>query len=493
MLICIPGKRLRLILDTGGQLPGISQSPHAFSVQSPRLSRNLKKSKNISSYIHLERVVPLLVKQSWSLSLSTLGIMGTKPGHLEPIRDNENPSEQRELDTDTNIQTISETKRIDHPQEPLRVMDSKFADIVGTLRRHFSSIPDFRLMPGLKISIFCSLRFESEPFNRIWGVEGPADDLDGVNVLPAIYATVLNFSSSAPYGSIPSFHIPFLLGEPPKSNYPLNQTDSLAIVPVENNNNSGSQEESLESFKAPLMLELEPREPIPGLVDVSIETNAESGQIIRGNLQSITVGIEDMFLKAIVPEGIQGDAVCDYTVDLFDALWEAFGTSSSTGRETFPLKGGKGVAAISGTRSVKLLEVDATSLIHAIERHLAPFVVSVIGEPLVNIVKDGGIIKDIIWKYSASDSSLDVSTSDPSYNSGPLYLKDKEDEEESGSRSYMHKRTMGNFHILIFLPPRFHLLFQMEVSDVSTLVRIRTDHWPCLAYIDEYLEALFFG
>ncbi|KAL8493062.1 hypothetical protein ACS0TY_024323 [Phlomoides rotata] len=56
---------------------------------------------------------------------------------------------------------------------------------------------------------------------------------------------------------------------------------------------------------------------------------------------------------------------------LFNALWEACETSSSTGRESFVLKGGKGVAAISGTRSVKLVEVPATSLIEAVERHLA--------------------------------------------------------------------------------------------------------------------------
>lgn len=485
MLICVPGKRLRRVLNFGDQLPGMSQSSHAssfFSVQSPRVSHDIKKSKNISSYIHLERVVPLLVKQSWSLSLSTLGFTGNKSGYIESIRDNELP-EQIELDP----QIIPESERIYPPHEPLRVMDSKISEIVRILRIHFSSIPDFRHMAGLKIRIPCSLRFESEPFNRTWGGDLPVSGSDGVDALPAMYATVLIFSSSAPYGIIPSCHIPFLLGEPSRNDYPMDQTDSLAIVSVENS----SREE--ESCKAPSVIELEPREPIPGMVDVSIETNAENGQVIRGQLQSITVGIEDMFLKAIIPEDIEGDQVPDYYFAVFGALWEACGTSSSTGREAFSLKGGKGVTAINGTRSVKLLEVPATNVIEAVERYLGPFVVSVIGEPLVNIVKDGGIIMDIVWKDVASDSSLDVTTSGTNLDSGPLYLKYIEDEDEKGSHIHVNKKNMGCFLVLIFLPPRFHLLFQMEVSDVSTLVRIRTDHWPCLAYIDDYLEALFFA
>uniref|UniRef100_A0A5B7BFY8 Uncharacterized protein n=1 Tax=Davidia involucrata TaxID=16924 RepID=A0A5B7BFY8_DAVIN len=487
MLICVPGKKLRHILNIEEQLPGISPSPQPssfFNVQSPRPSHDLKKSRNISSYIHLERVVPLLVKQSWSLSLPNLGINGNNAGYLEGIRDNEPPVDQRELDVGTNILIISEMERSDQPREPLRVMDSKIAEIVGTLRRHFSSIPDFRHMPGLKIKISCSLRFESDPFNRIWGADLPANGLDEADVLPAIHATVLTFSSSAPYGSIPSYHIPFLLGEPPRNDYSLGQRDSLDIVPVEN----GSGQE--ESFKAPVVIELEPREPMPGLVDVSIEANAENGQIIHGQLQSVTVGIEDMFLKAIVPSDIPEDAVPGYYFYLFSALWEACGSSSSTGRETFPLKGGKGVTAVSGTRSVKLLEVPATSLIQAVERNLAPFVVSVTGEPLINIVKSGGIIRDIIWKDVTSDSALDLAISDSNFDRGPLYLKYIDDEDERDSH-HISKKNMGCFLILIFLPPIFHLLFQMEVCDVSTLVRIRTDHWPCLAYIDDYLEALF--
>ncbi|KAF8407475.1 hypothetical protein HHK36_006609 [Tetracentron sinense] len=489
MLICIPGKKLRHILNLGEQLPGISQSPHLssfFHAQSPRPSHDLKKSKNISSYIHLDRVIPLLVKQSWSLSISTLGIESNEPDYLAGNKDSE-PSLDIEMEVENSfsVQIASETERIDLPQEPLRVMDSKVSEILRILRRHFSCIPDFRHMPGLKIRIPCTLRFESEPFNRIWGVDSPTTNLDGVDALPAIYATVISFSSTSPFGSIPSIHIPFLLGEPLRNDNASGRRGCLDIVPVGN----GPGEE--DSFRAPVMIELEPRDPMPGLIDVAIKANAENDQIIRGQLQSLTVGIEDMFLKAAVPSNIPEHEVPGYYSDLFGALWEACGNSSNTGRETFPLRGGKGVAAISGTRSVKLLEVPAVSLVAAVERYLAPFVVSVIGGPLVNTVRDGGVIRDVIWKDTALDSAVDVTTPVTDSDRGLLQLKYIDDENDRESHVDISKRNMGCFLALVFLPPRFHLLFQMEVCDISTLVRIRTDHWPCLAYIDDYLEALF--
>lgn len=489
MLICVPGKKLRDMLNLGEQLLGISPSPASsfFSVQSPRSTHSVKKPRNLSSYVHLERLIPLLVKQSWSLSLSlsSLSVGNNKPGHLGDIKDPEPIIVESEIDgsSSSTIQIIPETERIDKP-EPLRVMDSKISEILGRLRRHFSCISDFRHMAGLKVRISCSLRFESEPFNRIWEVGPPAGGFDVIDSLPAIYATVLKFSSSAPYGSIPSYHIPFLLGEPPASDNVSGQGVSLDIVPKVN----GSREDT--RFRARVTIEMEPREPTPGLVDVFMETNAENGQIVCGQLNSITVGIEDMFLKAIVPPDVQEDAVAGYYSDLFNAFWEACGTSCNTGRETFPLKGGKGVAAISGTRSVKLLEIPASSLIQSVECNLAPFVVSVIGEPLVTLVKDGGVIRDIIWEDAASPDDDDANLRDD-FERGPLHLTYIDDTGERDSVVNISKRNLGCFLVLIFLPPRFHLLFQMEVSDFSTLVRIRTDHWPCLAYIDDYLEALF--
>ncbi|GAB2234167.1 hypothetical protein Drorol1_Dr00003405 [Drosera rotundifolia] len=487
MLICIPGKKLRHTLNLGEQLVSISPSPHSasfFNVPSPRFSQDPKKSKTISSYMHFERVVPLLVKQSWSLALPALTYGDDSNSYFGGIRESgsfiiKEPHEYAD------IKYISEAKQVNLRNVPLRVMDAKVSETLGILRTYFSCIPDFRHMKGIKIKVSCTLRFESNPFKRIWGVDSELHSSDEHDVLPAIYATVLNFSSSAPYGPIPACRIPFLLGQAGSDTSLADKTDKWDIVPVDN----GSTRK--ESSKAHVTVELEPREPIPGLVDVLIESNSENGQVISGQLSSLSVGIEDMFLRAILPSDITGESVSDYYSDLYDALWEACGGSSNTGREMFLLKGAKGAAAISGTQSVKLLEVSALHIIHAVEQHLSPFVVSVIGESLVKIVKDGGIIQDATFKDYSSNSGLQAIASRADREREPLYLTYFNHEDDNDGHPKMYQTNVGWFLVLIFLPPRYHLLFRMEVSDFSTLVRIRTDHWPSLAYVDDYLEALF--
>ncbi|XP_057527067.1 uncharacterized protein LOC130806134 [Amaranthus tricolor] len=483
MLICIPGKKLKHMLNLGDQLVGISPSPHAsfFHVHSPRFSEDLQKSRSISSYIHLDRVIPLRIKQSWSLALPALDYDVDVNAYVDGIKECDAQVNGEGPSGDKSTELVSDSNRIDQPQEPLRVMDSKISGIVDILRKHFSCIPDFRHMSGIKIRIPCSLRFISEPFNRIWGTSSSEGGVNELDARPAMYGIVLKFSSSAPYGSIPYYHIPFILGESTSETLP--NKESLEIVPV-----GTSSSEKLVSG-SPVTIELEPREPVPGLLDVSIDANAENGQIIHGKLHGVSIGIEDMFLKANAPSEILHGELPEYYSTLFDSLWEVCGASTNAGRETFPLKGGKVFAAIHGTQSVKLLEVPSTFVIRVVERYLAPFVVSVIGGPLVEAVKDGGFIKDVAWIDMLSDS--DENNSVVNSDRGPLYLTYSEYENDKDTKINMGKTNMGCFLVLIFLPPRYHLLFRMEVSDVTTLVRIRTDHWPCLAYIDDYLEALF--
>ncbi|KAL6591561.1 hypothetical protein ACP70R_050064 [Stipagrostis hirtigluma subsp. patula] len=475
MLSCIPGRKLRHLMEIGEQPSGVAPSHPGslFDVPSPRPAQDLKSMPVLASYIHLERVVPLVVKQSWALTLPSFSIQSRPSGSILSIQDvSSTPAEQEKPPGPT-------IERIGYTQETLRVMDSKGAETLQILRRYFACIPDYLHSSGLKIRIRCTFRFDSEPFNCAWGSDLRVSGSDGADELPALYAVSLTFSSSAQFGKIPSCHVPFILGEPPGS--------GMDIVPSDNQHRKES------SHCALVVIELEPREPSPGLIDVSVAANTENCQVISGSLQHITVGIEDMFLKATIPPDIPKQCVPNYYLDLFHALWEACNSSSNIGRETFPLSGGKGSAAINGTRSVKLMEVTPKVLIGAVEKYLAPFVVSVAGGSLITILRGNGVLKNIVWEESLSDATVGADALVPYSPDSNLQLQLVDDDEIGvGAERYGHqsKRDMGVVRVMIFLPPRYHLLFLMEVGRASTLVRIRTDHWPCLAYVDEYLEAL---
>ncbi|XP_062221402.1 uncharacterized protein LOC133920847 [Phragmites australis] len=475
VLSCVPGGKLRHLIGVGEQPSGVTPSHPGslFDVPSPRPAQDPKSMPDLASYIHLERVVPLLVKQSWALTLPNFSIHSRASGHILSIQDVSSAPPEQEKSAGPTIE------RIGYTQEALRVMDSKGAETLQILRRYFACVPDYLHSSGLKIRIQCTFRFDSEPFNHAWLSESPVSGSDGADELPALYAVTITFSSSAQFGKIPPCNVPFIQGEPPGS--------GLDIVPLDTQH----REES--SYCASVVIELEPREPSPGLIDVSIAANTDNCQVLTGFLQPITVGIEDMFLKASVPPDTPNEGVANYNQDLFHALWEACNSSSNTGRETFPLSGGKGSAAINGTRSVKLMEVTPKVLIGAIERYLAPFVVSVAGDSLVTILKGNGVIKNIVWDESFSDASVGADALVPYSPDNNLQLQLIDDDGIGvGAERYGHqsKRDMGLVRVMIFLPPRYHLLFLMEIGCASTLVRIRTDHWPCLAYVDEYLEAL---
>jgi AP-5 complex subunit beta-1 len=473
LLSCVPGKKLRHLMVLGEQPSTPSRPGSLFDLPSPRPSQDNKSMPNLKSYIHLERVVPLVVKQSWALTLPNFCIQSRATGCILSIQDVSPTNPEDEKPPQPTVE------RIGYTHEALRVMDSKGAETLQILRGYFSCIPDYMHSTGFKIIIQCTFRFDSEPFSRAYGADSSVSGSDGVDELPALYAVTIAFSSSAQYGNIPSCHVPFILGEPPGS--------GMDIVPLDDQNRGES------NYCASVTIELEPREPSPGLIDVSVAANTENCQVISGPLQPITVGIEDMFLKASVPPDTPKETVANYYQDLFHALWEACNSSSNTGRETYPLSGGKGSVAVNGTRSVKLMELTPKVLITAVEKYLAPFVVSVVGDSLITILRGNGVIKDIVWEESVSDATVGVDALVPYSPDNNLQLELIDDDGirvDAERYGHQSKRDMGVVCVMIFLPPRYHLLFLMEVGCASTLVRIRTDHWPCLAYVDEYLEAL---
>lgn len=123
--MCIPGRRLKNILKPADTVsPSTHSSAAFFTVQSPRFRYDPNKSWNISSYIHLERVTSLLVKQSWSLSLPSLGV-GSSIVESKVQVDEVEPERSQEL------QLLPEnSRRIESGKPTLRVMDAKVGEIL---------------------------------------------------------------------------------------------------------------------------------------------------------------------------------------------------------------------------------------------------------------------------------------------------------------------------------------------------------------------------
>ena len=414
-----------------------------------------------------------------------------------------------------------------------RVMDAKTATILGVLRQHFEEIPDYRNGFGVKITVRCKLSFLGEVFLRLQAEsEGVSDSANESGSWPAIYAVVISFITTGLYGPIPSVHVPFLLSEPSqKSSWRIPGTESPTSVITEQFNKvkfkgkknafpdqdsdddrdhhilllEGSKDDSSIVYSETILVELEPKQPVPTLVDAHIVFSNEDGHTVQGHLDSIPVGIEDLFQKPLLPQELPLSDLPEYLFSLFKALFEACSGPGHLGSETFPLKNAESKAGVSieGSGSVKLLEGQADRIVVAVEQWLGPFVVAVSGSSLIGMVKDGGVLKHPVFLEEEFSFHPGGEAGRSSYSwpdAVQLRLEDSAANrgEQSSSNSNLRamgaevgsKGGLGCFFILIFLPPRYHLLLRMEVSDWSTLVRIRTDHWPCLAHVDEFLEAL---
>lgn len=559
MLISIPGDPLRRILRYGDK-----RIEEANASQYNTVSSNPSKQETqaqVAEYVKLTRERTLLVRHSWSLVLYNTFQTGVDGGYtdldlgvrvpevvVEDVSDQ--PKEASEEVKNKSIHaTVSEKdafivqdaeskvkEKKGRPSDAVpRVMDARTSSILAVLRQHFEEIPDYRNGFGVKISVRCELRFLGEVLMGLLAESyGGSDPSNVSESWPAIYAVVISFSSTGLYGPIHSVHVPFLLSEPPQNrswrtpgtesptsviteadpNFSIEKSNAKSKTFPEDSDDDrgqqfllleGSKEDDEVTYSETIVVELEPKQPVPTLVDAKIVFSNEDGHTVQGQLDSIPVGIEDLFQKPLLPEDLAHCDQPEYLFSLFKALFEACSGPGRLGTETFLLKNAESKAGVSieGSESVKLLEGQADRIVGAVEQWLGPFVVAVSGSALVSMVKDGGMLTHPV--FLEDDFSFhprgDAGRSSHGWpgDGAILRLEDSKNKAEQGSVNpnarpmgleVGSKGGLGCFYVLIFLPPRYHLLLRMEVSDWSTLVRIRTDHWPCLAHVDEFLEAL---
>lgn len=544
MLVGIPGNKLRSILKYADEWVDEANTPQVSSLfrsPSPRY-KDSRQHVSRASYVQLMRMTPLLIRHSWSMVLfdAFQASGGSRDVTIDRLPGNEKTSK-----TKTPEYGDAKTGGIQHAEHDhvnmfnrqaspsLRVMDTRILEVIYLLRGHFAEVPDFVNGAGLTIRVPCTLKYSADNW-KILALEAKSVNssiLSGFSNIsdswPAIYGSVLTFKTSGFYGPIPTVRVPLLLSEPqkgwlrpldsssanrtedqelqnvdPKGNYYLEDlSESAGLVPSETIENVVLVQPRSDGLEQPLfsqlvIIELEPKQPVPTLVDVQIEFSDEQGHGVQGQLDGIPISIEDLFTKPPVPSDLSPVDRREYLPKVFDAMWEAC-CGQGIGLENFSLKGALEVVTILGAESVKLLEAQADRVIAAVEQYLAQFVVAIDGSALTTMAKDGGMFGDVKWLEKETTSTGSDGLKGPHLGS-PL-MKSMNDESSLqvqvrdpvfSSVDEVSRNGLGSFLLLIFLPPRYHLLLRMEVADESTLVRIRTDHWPCLAHVDEYLEVL---
>ncbi|MCO5557740.1 hypothetical protein L7F22_011311 [Adiantum nelumboides] len=551
MLVSIPGNKLRAILKYGDERiedPQFSQVSSLLQATPP--SPGYKQPLQVTSYIHFTRATALLVGQSWSLVLHDLyqdeGRTVNNGAHGELPLPGKEPGVVAEDGADRSVAAADD---VTHTAED----DAGFSEF-QMLHEYFSLIPDYINGSGIKVTVQCYLKFKADAQPSHAEGESPRSTMSGPSfskAWPALYAVVLSFSTSGPYGHVPSVHIPFLMsepldaskissvedpssqelqivecnegpdvstrldsgegietktqaqeqadkGEPEKDSVPNLEDEKKPEIENGHGSTDGSsipEQLDEDAFKEAVVLELEPKQPVPTIIDAHIVTGDEEGRRIEGQLDSIHVGIEDLFAKAPLPLRASSLDSSVYYYKLFNVLWEACGKSGKLHTKSFALSGGKEFVSIAGTESVKLLESRADKVVDVVEHFLSPYVVSAKGGQLVSLLKDSGTLQDIVWQEDSEPGNrrkghLAITYGLPSGDgANPLY--DYHDQNDGNPPLPDAVRdNIGSLCILIFLPPRFHILLKMEIADWSTLTHIRTDYWPCLAYVDEFLEAL---
>eukprot|EP00250_Pteridium_aquilinum_P011207 c19906_g1_i1 orf=537-4184(+) len=561
MLVSIPGKKLRTILKYGDeQIEDPKYSQVSSLLQATPPSPGYKKPLQVASYIHLSRATALLVGQSWSLVLHDLFQSEGKSTDKNVELSTPVPGKEEDPITEIEVQEEGEDESL--PQGD-RVLDgtSEIKEEIDSpkevkiLQEHFSLIPDYVNGPGLKVRVQCYLKFKADAQPLHTEEDSPRSMISGPSFSeswPALYAVVLSFSTSGPYGDIPSVHIPFLLSGPPDATKETadegssssqlqivqhqTESDVRAMVDTEEvpevktkpqaemglrgeaakdgtpepegkeksefdtghdstDGSSTSEQLDEDAFKESIVLELQPKQPVPTIIDTHVVTSDEDGRRIHGQLDSIPVGIEDLFAKALLPSQVSPSDSSVYYFNLFNALWEACDKAGRLHTESFALHGGKAFVSVAGTESVKLLESRADRVVDAVEHYLSPFVVSAKGDKLVSILKDSDMLKDVVWQEDSEHGNRRAGHLAITYGlpmdgiSDQLYDSRGQADVDLPPPEAV-RENIGSLCILIFLPPRFHILLKMDIADWSTLVHIRTDYWPCLAYVDEYLEAL---
>eukprot|EP00743_Colponemidia_sp_Colp-15_P012014 GILK01013542.1.p1 GENE.GILK01013542.1~~GILK01013542.1.p1 ORF type:complete len:1095 (-),score=184.93 GILK01013542.1:17-3301(-) len=282
-----------------------------------------------------------------------------------------------------------------------------------------------------------------------------------------IVAVVLSFSCSASYIPLESIHLP-VLSKHPSRNPP---ADALERFP----------------FVYKIKLRVQPLSPEPTSFDVSVVFNDIHGQTYTGMLEPFSVKFQDLFLPvSLTHTALQSHEPLPplFLQDFFCTLWNSLApplSAASEVRSVEKLEMSDSTTVYSAVESVKLLQLSREKVNDLIETKLKPFLVH-----YCSTNADGSVI---------SSSRLNED-SEPREDEYDFELEKYLEDDYFGDPSE-RERVMRELHdpvhveqarALIFIPPQYHILMRWSICERTTLVRMRTDRWQLLKYLDNYFD-----
>ncbi|CAE7035153.1 Rpl26 [Symbiodinium sp. CCMP2456] len=182
-----------------------------------------------------------------------------------------------------------------------------------------------------------------------------------------------------------------------------------------------------------LLLRLRPLSPVPTSFGVNIAFNDSLSQMYLGQLEAFEVAFQDLFLPVRLP--------LVFWAPLFENLWASLAEPSW---------------------SVKVLDLERDTVKELIQTQLGPFVV-----PAEVHVED-------------EDFDFEQEEYFDRWNSLPEGEMDLPEQEQDVTVN------VDTTFAILFVPPCYHLLMRFAISSNSTIVRILTDRFQLLSYMDAF-------
>jgi len=188
-----------------------------------------------------------------------------------------------------------------------------------------------------------------------------------------------------------------------------------------------------------LLLKLQPISPVPTSFGVNIAFNDCQGHMYFGQLETFNVAFQDLFLPVRLPLA--------FWSHLYESLWQG------------SLEG--------ACWSVKVLDLDREVVQELIRSQLGPFVVP----SEVHLPEEDFDFEQ--EEYFERWNALPVADGDA------LGTGYEEDEEEV-------VLSVETVFTVVFIPPCYHLLMRFAISSHTTVVRVLTDRFQLLSYMDSF-------